>query len=81
MGMYRKEWSCCGSVTETESWEPDECPFCTTPPYVTETHKRTWEGLTVGDKMAFLVQDFGGNRLDAMDWAEERLKEKNNVSQ
>ena len=39
--------------------------------------QRTWAGLTVSDKMAFLAQDFGGNRLDAMDWAEERLKEKN----
>ena len=39
--------------------------------------QRTWVGLTVEDKMAFLAQDFGGNRLDAMDWAEERLKEKN----
>ena len=29
MSMYRKEWDCCGSVTETEAWEPDACPFCT----------------------------------------------------
>ncbi len=39
--------------------------------------QRTWVGLTDDDKMAFLAQDFGGNRLDAMDWAEKRLKEKN----
>lgn len=31
MGMYRKEWSCCGSVTETDAWEPEACPFCTPP--------------------------------------------------
>ena len=29
MGTYRKEWDCCGSVTETDAWEPDHCPFCT----------------------------------------------------
>ena len=29
MGTYRKEWNCCGSVTETEAWEPETCPFCT----------------------------------------------------
>ena len=29
MGMYRKEWGCCNSVTETDAWEPEECPFCT----------------------------------------------------
>ena len=29
MGTYRKEWECCGSVTETEAWEPENCPFCT----------------------------------------------------
>lgn len=28
MGTYRKEWDCCGSVTETEGWEPAKCPFC-----------------------------------------------------
>jgi hypothetical protein len=30
MSTYRKEWPCCGSVTETQAWEPEECPFCTT---------------------------------------------------
>jgi hypothetical protein len=29
MGTYRKEWECCGSVTETDAWEPESCPFCT----------------------------------------------------
>ena len=29
MSTYRKEWDCCGSVTETYSWEPETCPFCT----------------------------------------------------
>ena len=28
MGMYRIEWDCCGNVSETDSYEPDECPFC-----------------------------------------------------
>ena len=28
MGTYRVEWPCCGSVTETDAWEPSECPIC-----------------------------------------------------
>jgi len=28
MSTYRVEWECCGSVTETEAYEPDKCPFC-----------------------------------------------------
>ena len=28
MSTYRIEWECCGSVTETEAYEPDRCPFC-----------------------------------------------------
>jgi len=32
MSTYRKEWPCCGDVTETEAWEPEHCPFCATPP-------------------------------------------------
>ncbi len=38
---------------------------------------RTWVGLTIEDKKEYIAQDFGGNRLDAMDWAARRLKEKN----
>ena len=36
-----------------------------------------WVGLTMEDKQEYVAQDYGGNRLDAMDWAEKRLKEKN----
>lgn len=36
-----------------------------------------WVGLTDEDKKEYVAQDFGGNRLDAMDWTEKRLKEKN----
>lgn len=32
MSMYRKEWDCCGDVSETNGWEPEACPFCATPP-------------------------------------------------
>jgi hypothetical protein len=42
-----------------------------------ETPKREWVGLTDEDKKEYVAQDFGGSRLDAMDWAEQRLKEKN----
>lgn len=38
---------------------------------------KPWVSLTLEDKQEFLAQDLGGNRLDAMDWAEKRLKEKN----
>lgn len=27
MSTYRVEWPC-GDVTETEAWEPSECPIC-----------------------------------------------------
>jgi len=40
MGMYRKEWSCCNSATETDAWEPQDCPFCAPQP------QRTWVRLT-----------------------------------
>lgn len=39
--------------------------------------ERKWVGLTIEDKHEYTSQDLGGNRLDAMDWAEKRLKEKN----
>lgn len=42
-----------------------------------EDTRRAWVGLTAEDKQAFIDQDFGGNRLDAMDYAEKILKEKN----
>ena len=42
-----------------------------------EDAQRTWVGLTLADKEEFLAQDLGGSRLDAMDWAARKLKEKN----
>ena len=39
--------------------------------------ERTWVGLTIEDKKEYIAQDFGGSRTDAMDWTEQRLKEKN----
>ena len=39
-----------------------------------------WIGLTDEDKQAFLNQDFGGSRLDAMDYAEKVLKDKNHAN-
>jgi hypothetical protein len=39
--------------------------------------ERTWVGLTLADKEEYLALDLGGSRLDAMDWADNRLKEKN----
>jgi uncharacterized Zn finger protein (UPF0148 family) len=59
-----------------------ECPSCghntsTKEPVYTKPQQRAWVGLTQADKQAFIDQDFGGNRLDAMDYAEKILKEKN----
>jgi hypothetical protein len=39
--------------------------------------ERAWVGLTMEDKMAYIQQDLGGSRLDALDWADKRLREKN----
>lgn len=50
------------------------CPRCWESDMVSN---RPWIGLTDEDKKEYVKQDFGGNRLDAMDWAEKRLKEKN----
>lgn len=46
-------------------------------PPVPMVKQKAWVGLTQKDKEDFLLQDFGGSRLDAMDWADKRLKEKN----
>ena len=42
-----------------------------------EVVRKEWVGLTLADKEEYLALDFGGNRLDAMDWAARKLKEKN----
>jgi hypothetical protein len=41
------------------------------------TQQRKWVGLTQADKQAFIDQDLGGSRLDAMDYAEKILKARN----
>jgi hypothetical protein len=41
--------------------------------------QHTWLGLTLDDKKEYLSQDFGGSRADAMDWTEQRLKDKNSI--
>lgn len=65
-----------------------QCSYCGSE-YVTEVQynenfekftaasKAAWVGLTTEDKQAYVNQDFGGNRLDAMDYAEKLLKERN----
>jgi hypothetical protein len=52
-------------------------PLYAAQPQCTTEQTRQWVGLTLEDKEEYLAQDFGGNRLDAMDWAARRLKEKN----
>ena len=52
-------------------------PFCEDCFPDKEKPQRTWVGLSLADKEEYLALDFGGNRLDAMDWAEKQLKEKN----
>lgn len=39
MSTYRKHWDCCDSVTETEAWEPEECPFCSNSDTIKELKK------------------------------------------
>jgi len=46
-------------------------------PLYTTPQQRTWVGLTLADKEEYLAVDLGGSRLDAMDWADNRLKKKN----
>ena len=46
-------------------------------PLYTRPQPTVWVGLTLEDKQEYVAQDYGGNRLDAMDWAERRLREKN----
>lgn len=39
MSTYRVEWPC-GEVTETEAWEPSECPICALECLIAELTKR-----------------------------------------
>ena len=31
MSRYEKQWPCCGDTSITDSYEPEQCPFCTPP--------------------------------------------------
>ena len=65
------EASCmCGEPWRLESVHREKSPCFD---YI----EREWVGLTLDEKKEYLAQDFGGSRADAMDWAEQRLKEKN----
>ena len=62
MGTYRKEWPCCDSVSETEAYEPETCPFCRTPiGYVTTGIK--WENLTVPVKVTISIDQRGDFKI------------------
>lgn len=76
MSMYRKQWDCCGDVSETNGWEPETCPFCaTTPapstaPEVFDPTKRTGRQLMdrwnagakeVAERAAFEQHERGSN--------------------
>lgn len=47
MSVYRKEWPCCDSVTETQAWEPDGCPFCTVSQQAAAEPTRKEQALSV----------------------------------
>lgn len=51
MSTYRVEWPCCGSVTETQAWEPEHCPFCTPD----EPAIPASEGAQLPEAAAFIV--------------------------
>lgn len=75
MGMYRKEWSCCNSATETDAWEPQDCPFCAPQP------QRTWVRLTDEEIDYYIVHRFGvatkKNLVELIRLCEAKSKEKN----
>jgi hypothetical protein len=87
MGTYRKEWDCCDSVTETESREPEDCPFCVGlspagPP------NREWLGLTHEEVEEVEGQCWTRGGLGAQFQRhlfarklEAKLREKNSVAQ
>jgi hypothetical protein len=65
-------------LTDSGKQLEDGAKLYTTPPQRdSSATPRTWVGLTLADKEEYVALDFGGNRLDAMDWADKRLKEKN----
>jgi len=70
MGTYRKEWDCCDSVTETQGWEPESCPFCT--PNAVTIQKEEHEKL-IDDSMKLNSLINGG--VDNWSWYWEALEE------
>ena len=60
MSTYRKEWDCCGSVTETVSWEPETCPFCTdeVAPFCQDSKRLEflYDGTTTGSDALVLAE-------------------------
>ena len=63
-----------GQESHFESWLIQNEGICDA---IDALKAKQWKGLTDEDKKEYVAQDFGGNRLDAMAWAEKRLKEKN----
>lgn len=45
MSTYRVEWPCCDSVTETEGYEPEACPFCNEPEKGSKVSREHYEAL------------------------------------
>jgi hypothetical protein len=68
MGTYRKEWDCCGSVTETEAWEPESCPFCTddAAPFRKDAQRYRW--LREHSTEYSLTQKDGYGGRDLLGW-------------
>lgn len=64
MSMYRKEWSCCGDVTETDAWEPTECPFCK-PEHVAAPSCPDFELLQEAAKVAGIKYELEASRPHA----------------
>jgi hypothetical protein len=61
MSMYRKEWDCCGDVSETNGWEPDACPFCPASPSPS-TAPEVDERAAAFEEAARIAASFGPGR-------------------
>ena len=67
MSTYRNEWDCCGAVTETDSYEPDACPFCLVDTLTEQVRAQDkWisvdEGFPLGFHQECLVWRSGDNK-------------------
>mgnify|MGYP000864524239 CR=1 FL=1 len=64
MSAYREVWGCCGSVSETDGYVPDICPFC-------EQSKRVQDGMLFSSALELLEELQHIANADPSNWYEE----------